>query len=513
MRYAPPGLVLNDFAVLVADDGWHLLHLQAAPVVPFEAHRQETSYGHAFSTDLVRWKPLGPVFGVGRPGRFDDGAIWTMSTTAHPDGGLAMLYTGVSNTPHPATQAIGLARSLRRDGTGWLRVGCTPVCSPDPRWYRTDVHQAWRDPFVVRDEANGEWVCFIAAREARLDPAAGGCIAAAVSTDLQTWRVLPPAIPGGEEAELECPVVEWIDGRWVMFVCVSTDHSVRTYSAAGLHGPWSLLGRLGPPGIYAPRVVRKGHEALVLHTVQRRTGLHDQGELARGMLAQPKRLGVDADGVPTLRWWPATASHAAPPTSQPVHDAVIEVDIPDRARTVTLTLAAGTADAVEIQLAGGCARIGYGGGRVLQETSLGGGRADCRRRPVAAVTRPAQVAPVAVSGSGSAAAAATQAGPPEVGASEVRAADVGAADVGASTAPIQADDLLIGHRPPMPHHLRVLVVGEFHEVYADDTLILSTTAYMRGSGRPAAWADDRALPVSVRPLPPMYPDRDDVSAI
>jgi beta-fructofuranosidase len=184
--------VLNDFAVLEGDDGWHLLHLQAAPVSPFDAAAQETSYGHAHSTDLVRWEPCAAVFGIAPPGRFDDSAIWTMSTIDHPEGGLYMFYTGVCNRPHPATQAIGLAWSPRRDGTGWRRARPEPVCTADPRWYRTDAHQAWRDPFVVRDDESGEWVLFVAARESGLPPALGGCIATAVSTDLTSWAVLPP---------------------------------------------------------------------------------------------------------------------------------------------------------------------------------------------------------------------------------------------------------------------------------------------------------------------------------
>ena len=454
MRYAPPGLVLNDFAVLSADDGWHLLHLQGSPVMPFDAGIQETSYGHAYSTDLLRWEAQGPVFGIARPGRFDDSAIWTMCAVDHPDGGLALLYTGVTNSPCPATQAIGLARSPRRDGTAWRRVRETPVCTAEPRWYRTDAHQAWRDPFVVRDDEREEWIMFVAAREAGLAPAVGGCVAAAVSTDLEAWTALPPAIRGGEDSELECPVVEWVDGRWLMLVCVSTDHSVRTFEADNLRGPWFRLGRLGPPGVYAPRVVRTRDEWVVLHTVQRRHGLDDRGELVRGMLAQPKRLATGADGVPVLLWWPPVGDQAAPPTSLPVHDAIIEVDVPDQASEIAVTVNAGARRLVEVRVSEGRIWIGYADGRILQEVSL------------------AKIGlPVAAPGDGP------------------------------------------GDSPHCPRHLRLLVVGEFCEVYADDVLVLATIAYERSRGWPLAEADGKVLPVVVRPLLSCYPDRDDVSAI
>lgn len=306
MRYAPPGLVLNDFAVLPDEGGWHLLHLQASPVLPFDAAVQETSYGHAYSTDLLRWEPRGEVFGVAPPGRFDDGAVWTMSTVDRPGGGLAMLYTGVCARPHPATQAIGLAYSPRRDGTGWRRLSREAVCTADSRWYRTDRHQAWRDPYVVRDPVRERWVMFVAARRAGVPPAVGGCIGVAVSTDLQRWTVLPPLVGGRRFPELECPVVERVGGRWWMLVCVSTDHSVDVYSSDDVMGPYVgpyvRRGRLAPPGVYAPRLLATPGGPLVLHTMQRRAGLRDDGALVRGMLAQPKRLELDGDGVPFLAW-------------------------------------------------------------------------------------------------------------------------------------------------------------------------------------------------------------------
>ncbi len=510
MRYAPPGLVLNDFAVLTTDDGWHLLHLQGPPVVPFDASVHETSYGHAHSTDLLHWEPLGPAFGIARPGHFDDGAIWTMSIVNHPDGGLAMLYTGVSAHPHPATQAVGLAHSTRHDGTGWHRVSTDPVCIADPRWYRTDSHQAWRDPFVVHDPDHDQWVMFIAARESSLTPSVGGCVAAAVSSDLLHWTVLPPVVPGGTHSELECPVVERLDNRWMMLVCVATDHSVDVYESDTLLGPWVRRGRLAPPGIYAPRVVQVDGERLVLHTVQRRVGLDDRGDLVRGMIAQPKRLRLDTDGVPVLAWWPPTAAEAKPADTPIVKDAIIEVDIPAEARNVTLTICpdgnyAGVTT-LEVHAHAGRIRIGYAGGPVLQDEPLG--------IPLVKdnLPNPDPISPDELAEGHSPMIEETVDTQPARG-SQPTASPTGAVDI----RPGQPDGAAHVVHPPdsrrVPHHLRVLIVGEFHEVYADDRLVLSTTAYAWGAGRVRASADGRVLPVSVWLLPEPGHHRDDVSAI
>lgn len=62
------------------------MRLQAPPLRPFDASVLETSYGLARSTDLVGWEPLGPAFGIGRPGSFDDSDVWTMSHVPRPEG-------------------------------------------------------------------------------------------------------------------------------------------------------------------------------------------------------------------------------------------------------------------------------------------------------------------------------------------------------------------------------------------------------------------------------------------
>ncbi|MDX2546061.1 hypothetical protein ACOT81_26910 [Streptomyces sp. WI04-05B] len=127
--------------------------------------------------------------------------------------------TGVSGlTPDGwPLQSVGLAYSDRTDGTGWRRHGTGPVVEADPRWYRTGEHMGWRDPFVVRDDDStyetgdadgpGGWVMVVCASDASLPVEVGGCVALAISDDLEHWTVHPPLISPGDVHELECPVV------------------------------------------------------------------------------------------------------------------------------------------------------------------------------------------------------------------------------------------------------------------------------------------------------------------
>ncbi|MFF9117147.1 mucin-1 [Streptomyces massasporeus] len=308
MRYAPPGLCVNDFDLLRHADGTYtVLHLQGPWTNEFDHLRMETSYGRATSADLVRWEPQGTAFGNGLPGRFDQQAVWTMH--AFPQGtGMAMLYTAVSGvTPGGwPLQSVGLARSDRADGTGWRRHGTGPVVEADGRWYRTGDRMGWRDPFVVRDDESDGWVMLVCAADASLPVEVSGCVAWATSDDLEHWTVHPPLVSPGDVDELECPVLERLDdGGWLLLGSIGATRGFEAWTAPRLRGPWTRRGPLGPTGAYAPRVVTAPDGSrVVLHTTPRRVGLTDTGERCRGMLAQPKSLVVPRDAAPRLEWWP-----------------------------------------------------------------------------------------------------------------------------------------------------------------------------------------------------------------
>lgn len=334
MRYAPPGLCVNDFALLREDDGTYaVLHLQGPWTPRFDHLQMETSYGRATSADLVHWRPQGPVFGNGLPGRFDQQAVWTM----HPfrrGGAMAMFYTGVSGLTSGGwpLQSIGLALSDRTDGTGWRRHGTGPVCEADARWYRTSERMGWRDPFVVRDEESGGWVMALCASDASLPVERSGCVAWATSDDLEHWIVHPPLVSPGNIDELECPVLEPLDGGgWLLLGSIGATRSIEAWTAPRLRGPWTRHGELGPTGTYAPRIITAPDGSrVVLHTTPRRVGLSDSGDLCRGMLAQPKLLVTPQGQAPRMEWWPALETWLGDITRRPVLHAVGDIDITGR---------------------------------------------------------------------------------------------------------------------------------------------------------------------------------------
>ncbi|MFM9591722.1 mucin-1 [Streptomyces scabiei] len=446
MRYAPPGLCVNDFALLRDDDGTYaVLHLQGPWTADFDHLRMETSYGRATSPDLVAWRPEGTAFGNGLPGRFDQRAVWTMHPFRH-GAGMAMLYTGVSGlTPEGwPLQSVGLAYSDRTDGTGWRRHGRSPVVEADPRWYRTADRMGWRDPFVVRDDEGDGWAMVICASDASLPVEVSGCVALATSTDLEHWTVHPPLISPGDVDELECPVLERLDdGSWLLLGSIGATRGFEAWTAPRLRGPWTRRGPLGPTGAYAPRVIADPDGSrVVLHTTPRRVGLTDTGDHCRGMLAQPKSLVTEEGSAPRLMWWPGLDDWLGEETHAPVPHAVGEVEV--------------------------------GGGPVevtLRTGSVGPGRAGSPVLTVACDGKDLRI-------------------------------------TGAAGTPL-AETVL--SEPATT--LRVLTVGEYVEVYADDVFVLTALSY---TGVPAPWtavAGERTWVVPVRPLRLPAPDRDDASAV
>ena len=221
----------------------HLFHLHAPTSLgdPELRHRN-ARIGHAVSADLRTWSRLPDPLPDLLPHRspppagFDDLASWT-GCVVRGQGSWWMFITGLARSDDGRVQRIGAATSA--DLTSWTRGEL--LLEADPAYYQLSseswVEEAWRDPWVVRDEY-GQWHMYVTARDASGAPGCG-VVGHAVSDDLVDWEVQPAlSSPTGLFEWLEVISVVRVEGRWVLlFSCLSTEMPM---ASAGAGGIWSV---------------------------------------------------------------------------------------------------------------------------------------------------------------------------------------------------------------------------------------------------------------------------------
>ncbi len=220
-----------DFWFAQAGSDYHVFYLQAPRSLPNpELRHWNVSIGHAVSQDLRDWHVLPDALCPGPLGDWDDYTTWTGSVVEH-DGNWHLFYPGTQRAEKGLVQRIGLATSA--DLCHWEKYPGNPVLVPDPQWYELlDLaqwqDQAWRDPWVFRDPAGGDFHALITARVNHGPTDGRGVIAHARSTDLRQWQVTPPITEPGEFGQMEVPQLSHIAGRYYLLFSTSTHHQSAT---------------------------------------------------------------------------------------------------------------------------------------------------------------------------------------------------------------------------------------------------------------------------------------------
>ena len=301
MAFALPDSYVWDFWSLHDDSsGLHhlfFLHARTSLGDPDLRHLH-ARVGHAVSSDLSVWERLPDP--LPEAGSFDDLAQWT-GCCVRGETDWWLFTTGLSTADDGRVQRIGAARSA--DLTTWYRTDLVMAADPayyertNPRWRE----EAWRDPWVVRDEA-GVWHMYVTARAAAGVPGCG-VVGHAISDDLCTWRIQAPlSVPTGRFEWLEVIQVVRVEGRWVLiFSCLGTEMSGRLEGAGGVwsvpvDGPGAPVDvaaavRLTDESLYVGKVVH--HDGAAHFLAFRNTG--PDGAFVGG-ITDPLPISWRADG-------------------------------------------------------------------------------------------------------------------------------------------------------------------------------------------------------------------------
>lgn len=249
------------------DGKWHIFYLKPRIGAWGFPTRTCNDLGHVVSSDLVEWRILPDAFGPGGPGSPDADGIWTGSLVEH-EGTFHFFYTGY-NREHPNQQRICHATSL--DLITWTKDPANPLFAADPRWYEPID---WRDPFVHRDQATGQFQMLIAARENEGPMLRRGCIALATSDDLARWDVHPPLWRPRLTHVMECPELFTLDGWWYLIFSRYSEHAQTVYRVSrSPDGPWEArpLDSLDGRRFYAAKSCTDGTQRITFAWTHERT--------------------------------------------------------------------------------------------------------------------------------------------------------------------------------------------------------------------------------------------------
>lgn len=232
---------------------FHAFYLQAPRELGDPQLRHHfASIGHAVSSDLRNWRILPDALGPGRPGDFDDLATWT-GCVINDGSQWHMFYTGIAHADNGAVQRVGYASS--EDMIAWRKRGL--VLEADPRFYERlhpeVVEEAWRDPWVWRDESSGKYQMLLTARVNYGPLDERGVIGYATADSLDHWEIAEPVSVPGDFYHLEVPQLVTVDGYDHIIFCTTADrHSRRRQSAAGFtaEGGIHYLTASGPDGLF-----------------------------------------------------------------------------------------------------------------------------------------------------------------------------------------------------------------------------------------------------------------------
>lgn len=184
----------KDFAMVQKDGLWHVYAIYVCISQTPACDTTARGLMHLTSKNLTDWTEEGYVIPPGAPGAWDSYDVWAPSVVEQ-GGTYYLFYTGVKeNGSGVFEQKIGVATST--DLYAWTKSPSNPVLNCDNfSWAYWDAADnsgdgaACRDPNVVWNSANNEWVMTISGRSQNdVTPVAHpATIGIATSSDLLTW--------------------------------------------------------------------------------------------------------------------------------------------------------------------------------------------------------------------------------------------------------------------------------------------------------------------------------------
>jgi len=294
--YRPDDGAAADVIPFYWDGAYHLFFLK--DYRDPEGRGEGCPWWHLVTRDFVTIEDRGEALPRGAVDAQDP---WVFTgSVIERDGQFHIFYTGHnSHFPAQGKPQEAIMHAVSPDLETWTK-------DPDCRLFAPEGYEPhdWRDPFVFRNDAVGEYWMLLAARRPEGPSRHRGCTALASSADLQTWEVRQPFWAPDRYYTHECPDLFRIGDWWYLVYSTFSDRFATHYRMArGLAGPW-----LAPPNdtfdgraYYAAKTAGDGTRRYLFGWLASRDGESDDGDWQWGGELVVHEIVQQEDGTLTVR--------------------------------------------------------------------------------------------------------------------------------------------------------------------------------------------------------------------
>ncbi|GHU73871.1 hypothetical protein FACS189413_18540 [Bacteroidia bacterium] len=239
LKYQPEKYYMWDNWTIIKNDSIHLFHIQGLKDLNYNKDQNLRGYGHAVSTDFVRWTEEREVLSLYSKTYPNDVDFRYSGCTAEHNGKYYMYYT----MRKWAMERIGLA--ISDDLYNWTIYDGNPVLEPDGRWFITFNNEGtgsnnptWgykvdcRDMLVIKDPNGAGYYGYFVSSVVRSDlKSPTSAIGVAYSTDMIHWQQKGVAYRPMGVGVAEMVDVFQYQGKWYMTLTTCKDAGmISTYS-------------------------------------------------------------------------------------------------------------------------------------------------------------------------------------------------------------------------------------------------------------------------------------------
>lgn len=296
--YKPDDGIAADFIPFHWDGQYHLFYLKDFRNA--EKYGEGTPWFHLVTRDFVRFEDLGEALPRGPVGSQD---LWVFTgSVIEKDGVFHIFYTGhnshFQNTDKPI-QAVMHATSY--DMRTWAKDPNFIFFAPADKGFEAND---WRDPFVFWNDEKRKYWMLLAARKTVGPSRNRGCIALAVSQDLENWQVREPFWAPDQYFTHECPDLFRIGDWWYLVYSTFSERFVTHYRMArSLKGPWLAPANDTFDGraYYAAKTAGDGQDRFAFGWLATRSEGKDDGSWNWGGNLVVHQIEQQKDGTLTVR--------------------------------------------------------------------------------------------------------------------------------------------------------------------------------------------------------------------